>query len=958
MRHKAATLAAVFCALGLQARGAHASGRQLVGATAIFTQTFTIPANTDYNLHVLPESLTPYEDPVMYVITDSSTPTMIGFNDDCPGYGQSSCLNIPRVGYVRYARVIVRAKAPYLAGSGTLRMGGCSATPCTYWDYSFSYIDIPKFAGVAVNTGELLWYGAKVMTARHFPKNGAKDTVLFVEYPGSNGPTVVGFDDDSGLKSTPETSLYGMSHETLYTNCYYPCTAWVGTYYYQGEGDTWLLWDTLAYYGPDSDFDGFSDSLENAIGTSPTLLDTDGDGLWDGHEFYGLYNLGENLQFAYWGANPRHKDIFLEADFRSGFNLTHELLRNTIDPFNTGDPTNKAGNPDGYGGVKVHVDTGTIESAFPTEYGNWGGAGLVGSSVGGCNATAHSPGRKWFFHHTVMTGNAAGSGNTPGPCFTSILFSGSAGPVHELGHNVHLNHSGKVDAVANCKANYGSVMNYAGATSDKFSAGSNLDVDLNPFSLPETTGMAGRNVQWLWSTHGFKVSGTMVDWNRDGRFDAGARGAPNLVGGDCEIGMPHRTVWGSVSAAWLGVLSTANYVFVVASGGTLKFAQGGSVASCATEGLARWGEPCPSSFSALTAVPGAVAVSGPGSAAAFMNGATPTLLTTYREAASPGRFFFQTATGPSSWGTPTEVDPVLRTVPAGAIAGVTELDNQIRLYVPVSDATVREYVFNPGTNSFSFVGVLNAGGLTITGNFLPAAGFEKGQPRRLYAAFLKSGESGQIRVARREASGSWTELTGLWPSPDDAYKAGFTPAISYVPFSPTVPDEGRLQVTYKIFEWGGTAAVLTEGNDTSPSATSRRLRFVRRDDNQVVLGTQVLNASSWAPQHPSVVSSSQAHSAVVMNSTEAWFLPFVDGVFNAPFTDHEDFPTIGRNVQCSIRCRDGFTDTDRSPNASYADGCCPKPTTGSPFWGWDRDCDEALLRNGDGIWDNTVSCRP
>lgn len=48
--------------------------------------------------------------------------------------------------------------------------------------------------------------------------------------------------------------------------------------------------------------------------------DTDGDGISDGQELLGKHstpgNLIKQLPLPTWGANPRHKDYFLEVDFK------------------------------------------------------------------------------------------------------------------------------------------------------------------------------------------------------------------------------------------------------------------------------------------------------------------------------------------------------------------------------------------------------------------------------------------------------------------------------------------------------------------------------------------------------------------------------------------------------------------------------------------------------------------
>ena len=80
-------------------------------------------------------------------------------------------------------------------------------------------------------------------------------------------------------------------------------------------------------YVIDTDGEGLGDALEDVLGTCASRSasiagvscaapadprDTDSDGLWDAWEVFGVN--GQALPA--WGADPRHKDIFVEVDFR------------------------------------------------------------------------------------------------------------------------------------------------------------------------------------------------------------------------------------------------------------------------------------------------------------------------------------------------------------------------------------------------------------------------------------------------------------------------------------------------------------------------------------------------------------------------------------------------------------------------------------------------------------------
>lgn len=158
-------------------------------------------------------------------------------------------------------------------------------------------------------------------------------------------------------------------------------------------------------FANDTDGDGLGDALENVLGicasrraSAPGIncaltadtRDTDGDGLWDSWEVMGVN--GQALPA--WGADPRHKDIFVEVDFRrltladnqSGLALrmTPAVARQmasiyadsaTTDAATRATHAQDVGNPDGQPGVSLHLDIGVPPEtpADATTYGDWGG---------------------------------------------------------------------------------------------------------------------------------------------------------------------------------------------------------------------------------------------------------------------------------------------------------------------------------------------------------------------------------------------------------------------------------------------------------------------------------------------------------------------------------------------------------------------------------------------------------
>jgi len=252
--------------------------------------------------------------------------------------------------------------------------------------------------------------------------------------------------------------------------------------------------------GADTDGDGIPDDSER-FG-----IDADNDGdvtdpgeqdLQNGIDQNGNGTIEQNER-----ADPRHKDIFIEMDWMdcataggdcvAGDTHSHrpqaQAVTNLVQAFRNHPSVD---NPDGTKGINVHVD---VSNAIPHQNVlNFNGGALgCSSSVAGTgfgdfdtvkaanfnNAAV----RRYAYHYALFThveNQAAltarnqrfsGCGETPGNDFY-ISFGGweagrptvleEAGTVmHELGHNLGLQHGGN-EPLVNNKPNYLSVMNYS-----------------------------------------------------------------------------------------------------------------------------------------------------------------------------------------------------------------------------------------------------------------------------------------------------------------------------------------------------------------------------------------------------------------------------------------------------------------------------------------------------------------
>jgi uncharacterized repeat protein (TIGR01451 family) len=283
---------------------------------------------------------------------------------------------------------------------------------------------------------------------------------------------------------------------------------------------------TFAEGGGDSDRAKifFDISARSATG------DADGDGLLDGWETNGLDADGDgtmDVNLPAMGANPNHKDLFLELDFRSGQTPNRAGIQAMKAAFAAA-PINAGGvnNPDGQPGINLWVDTGGLFDPTARETGAGAGScndGIdndgdtridaadtdcqAGDNFGGgnalpagtpqiCNVNAitfynaknanFNRNRSMVFRYGISEqgcdqdadGNidSGGWGEIGGNDFVEYNHDGGT-IMHEFGHTLNLHHGGNVDN--NCKPNYVSVMNY----DDQFAinqAGGGTILDYSP----------------------------------------------------------------------------------------------------------------------------------------------------------------------------------------------------------------------------------------------------------------------------------------------------------------------------------------------------------------------------------------------------------------------------------------------------------------------------------------------
>ena len=225
----------------------------------------------------------------------------------------------------------------------------------------------------------------------------------------------------------------------------------------------------------DTDGDGLGNRVENELGTcsganafggsfdcslAKTPKDTDGDGISDGFEVIGKRDQQPHQLLPQWGANPRHKDLFVEVDFlddglgvekmsTSAVRRVAAYWQDTIEATTPAVQAARAAalrNPDQKPGFALHVDSGMppavrgrSQGSAPRKLGWIQHASrreLLWLTPG--PTTCH-PARRGVFHWVLGVRNGGGQAN--GFPVTAGINNPDA-MAHELGHTMGLGHDG------------------------------------------------------------------------------------------------------------------------------------------------------------------------------------------------------------------------------------------------------------------------------------------------------------------------------------------------------------------------------------------------------------------------------------------------------------------------------------------------------------------------------------
>jgi uncharacterized repeat protein (TIGR01451 family) len=300
--------------------------------------------------------------------------------------------------------------------------------------------------------------------------------------------------------------------------------------------------------------------------------DSDGDGLWDDWERFGIDTDGDgtiDLNLPALGANPLRKDIFLEIDWMdcqvagsdcaAGDTHNHRPLQGAVDGVVQAFANANVSNPDGSSGISLHVD---VSNSFahrnflaipnlcvPGDAINFNTVKANPANFGPTNPRRFAYHYNLFTHRQAATTTSSGCGELPGNDFQVSLgaFTGGVGTLmqqagtlmHEFGHNLNLQHGGS--SGVNFKPNYLSIMSYryqvsgipptdpdgAGPLTARIDYSRSALAALPEVNLSEPAGIGDGtdNAFFLCpdgSTVGSGIGNAALDWSCDGdRIDLG-----------------------------------------------------------------------------------------------------------------------------------------------------------------------------------------------------------------------------------------------------------------------------------------------------------------------------------------------------------------------------------------------------------------------------------------------------
>ena len=299
----------------------------------------------------------------------------------------------------------------------------------------------------------------------------------------------------------------------------------------------------------DTDGDRLVNCQEAARSTGITNPDTDGDGLKDGDEVLGTL---DGLNLPAMGVNPRHKDMLVEMDWTDdAFECaqhTHRPLAQTTDEAKLFYASIPVANVDGLPGVNFIADYGQggaftggnfipitdgIVTPLGPEFHVWKAEHMAPNRIGFMRYQLHG---HRMGYGVINSGRGSIGGDNS--VITLRCLNGSDNVrntiIHELGHNLGLQHGG--NSSCNEKFNYNSLMNYnhqfPGVDTSCDQNGEGIDnlgysdgsrIPLVNGQLSEAAGVCAPG-------HPFHHA---IDWDLDGEIDPGFVTKAGVMATEC-----------------------------------------------------------------------------------------------------------------------------------------------------------------------------------------------------------------------------------------------------------------------------------------------------------------------------------------------------------------------------------------------------------------------------------------
>lgn len=917
MNIRSSVAAAVGAATFFAANYANAAG--VTSGTGGFFHVENVTIQAGCSVTAFTSDLTSGSDTIMHV--QDGNGNYVAGDDDSAGNFAS------RVTFTRSSTAsltfIVRAYNSATEGTGRLHVhqagAGCPSELNIPIAFGAGFLQAVPYAAV----------GTRFRTVQ--PPSGLADTVML--YMKSDYTRVDKYDDDSGVLNTSFLEVTAANAGTA--------TAYVLVGGFRSSGATRLVRDDDAG-STDYDVDGLGASLEAAIGSNAYNNDSDGDGISDSLELYGVDST--IARYPFFGGSPTQRDAYVEVDWKRCIPGGSDPEEVSCVPAggSAADPDRLRWRPDQVAvvqakysdiGINVHLDIGVETPAgepAPT-YGNWGGATRAAdtspphANVACTYVTANRNGfREWF-----VAGGAGGKSE-----YRTRCSSGGQDPsanAHELGHALGRAHEGDLGSPSmgyNCKPNYPSLMNYAYdngrgladrpngrfSKGDKMLGANGLPFPLNPGSVIESDGLGPFTTekQALLATYGIQLSLTAagVDWNRDGQISSTPIRAPINWSWTCGVGefatsgrdkdaaideTTHAAMAWRPSDFW----QTDQLFWITrrASDNRLTYRTAlQPISGCATTTAGCRMPWSPNFYSSAPYVlpagmvtdlaPAAVGYNSPGDSrgelvvfAAVGTGTSKTL----KYAVYDG----------NGWSTiqSLPVDATLTGPPSAVLS-----EGHLYVFAPNS-GRMRQWRYNIAGNywdgpleqvstNWTFLQPSNLGGAVAVGFFK-----QNGTPiERRVLVYLDASDN-LLRFARFDG--------GLWDVTVMPRLSESQPSVAYVPFalSAIEPQDGRFYISTTSSVGGGAFAgfvSFTEGNDISAGAATRRLLLTQEGRLD----------GPWTTVRGAVPL--LYNRSIDRNLRAAWtsgsshFSPFADDSPNLTITDSDDRPVIYAKMSCSL----------------------------------------------------------